>query len=416
MFYQQKINTYTRSYENVGFIISTDTLKDKMVNESASVFLNAINRTPQSLDELTDKIMLSFSDADRETIKNDAKEFFDSLADEGFIIKAATKEELNKKNLPPSADITSMRVFVTERCNANCPSCINANARTKSEMPVEKFALLCKYLSKNGITHLKLMGGEPTVHKDFEKIIQIAQENFKGITIFTNGINGRIENIEPRENDGITFNFLFNKNFSRQTLFLNKEGRRTFQVQVLNDCNEIELADRIVELVNLDKERIGVALSLDCTSNIFKNRAILVNKLSVIEKILIEDNINFHYDNKIPLCFLEGTNLHVKNDGMCAVDISGLIDSDLTLRYCNQNAEKNLKLYDSEKKRFVKWEMLLNHLFKISYSLRQKALDKICLNCRLFNRNCNGGCWISKDFITKEDVTSNTNFSFKEYE
>lgn len=254
------------------------------------------------------------------------------------------------------------------------------------------------------------MGGEPTVHNDIEKLVEIAQNYFEGLTIFTNGINNRIGNIKLREDDCVTYNFLFNKTISEESLCLQNGGRRSFQVQVHKDVDEVQLANRIVELVNIDKEKIGVALSLDCTSNIFKDRAILITKLSNIEKILFENEIDFQYDNKIPLCFLYGSNLHNTNSGMCSVDIAGVIDAELTLRYCLQNSEKLFKIYDSNK--FVSWDILLNHLYQYSYSLRQKALDKICINCHLFNRNCNGGCWISKDFITKNDILENVNEEF----
>ena len=410
MLYRLKSDSIVKQFNDVTIITSINKFNQKLLNESGTVFLCALSREPQSLDELAVKIIKSFVGVDKETIKKDAEEFYETLIEDGFIIKGETKEELDSKDLGLSANIESIRVYVTERCNANCPSCINAMSRTKSEMSVENFTLLCKYLSSNGVVHLKMMGGEPTVHNDFEKLVEIAQNHFSGMTIFTNGINNRIKNIKLREEDCVTYNFLFNKTISKENLNLENGGRRNFQVQVHKDVDEIQLANRIVELENIDREKIGVALSLDCTSNIFKDRKILIKKLSNIEKILSKNKIDFKYDNKIPLCFLYGSNLHNKNDGMCSVDIAGVIDSDLTLRYCLQNSEKLFKIYDSNK--FIPWEILLNHLYKYSYSLRQKALDKVCVECHLFNRNCNGGCWISKDFITKNDILENVNKNF----
>lgn len=410
MFYRLKSDTYIKQFNEITVITSTKIFSQKVVNQSGSVFLKFLSYEPQPLNELAEKILSEFIGVDKKIIEQDAKEFYETLVEDGFIIKGETKEELDSKELNFSANIESIRVYVTEKCNANCPSCINAMSRTKSEMSVENFSSLCKYLSDNGIVHLKMMGGEPTVHNNFEKLVEIAQESFEGLTIFTNGINNRIKNIKLRESDSVTYNFLFNKSISKENLYLENGGRRNFQVQVHKDVDEIQLGNRIVELVNICKEKIGVALSLDCTSNIFKDRKILIEKLSNIEKILFENEIEFQYDNKIPMCFLYGSNMNNENDGMCSVDISGVIDSDLHLRYCLQNSEKIFKIYDSNK--FVPWEILLNHLYKYSYSLRQKALNKICLNCNLFNRNCNGGCWISKDFITKKDILENVDKTF----
>lgn len=413
MLYRQKADTYIRQFNETAVVTSTKTFNQKIVNESGTVFLCSLSYQPQTLDELAEKIVKSFVGVDVKTIKKDAEEFYDTLVDEGFIVKGETKKDLDAQELGLSANIKSMRVYVTERCNAACPSCVNAMSRTKAEMPLENFSLLCKYLSDNGIIHLKMMGGEPTVHKDFEKLVEIAQSNFSEVTIFTNGINGKIKNIKLRESDCVTYNFLFNESITKDNLYLENGGNRNFQVQVLKDSDEIKLANRIVELVNIDKEKIGVALSLDCSANIFKDRKILIEKLSNMEKVLSENKIDFGYDHKIPMCFLHGSNIHVENDGMCFVDIAGVIDSDLTLRYCLLFSEKTLKIYDSQK--FVDWNTFLNHLYKYSYSLRQKALDKICLDCHLFNRNCNGGCWVARDFVTKNDILENVAKDFWRY-
>nr|WP_318681244.1 hypothetical protein [uncultured Treponema sp.] len=40
-----------------------------MVNERGTVFLTALSREPQTLDQLADKIIKSFNDVNKETIK-----------------------------------------------------------------------------------------------------------------------------------------------------------------------------------------------------------------------------------------------------------------------------------------------------------------------------------------------------------
>ena len=56
MLYRQKKDTYIRNYSGVGYITSTGLFNDRTVNESGTVFLCAINRQPQSLEQLVDKI------------------------------------------------------------------------------------------------------------------------------------------------------------------------------------------------------------------------------------------------------------------------------------------------------------------------------------------------------------------------
>lgn len=50
-------------------------------------FLCALNREPQTLDKLVEKISIEFDDVDKETIKKDAEKFYETIIEDGFIIK-----------------------------------------------------------------------------------------------------------------------------------------------------------------------------------------------------------------------------------------------------------------------------------------------------------------------------------------
>lgn len=50
-------------------------------------FLCALNREPQTLDELVEKISIEFDDVDKETIKKDAEKIYETIIEDGFIIK-----------------------------------------------------------------------------------------------------------------------------------------------------------------------------------------------------------------------------------------------------------------------------------------------------------------------------------------
>ena len=304
-----------------------------------------------------------------------------------------------------------MRVYITERCNASCPNCFNASSRQNTEMSIDTFSLLCQYLSENGISILKVMGGEPSIHTEFKKIIEIAQSYFSNVVIFTNGLDKQIQSVKLRNSDSIVYNFTFNKSLSAEKLLLQQDGKRTFEIQVTNITNENELIDRIVYFSRLSENKIRISLTLDCTSNIFKTKEIVVKKLQVIEKRLFEENIHFSYDHKMPLCFLYKTGLHPNNSSLCEVETSAVIDSNLNLRFCLQNPEKLVSLYQNG--HFVPWSILLNHLYKKFYELRTTALGKICLDCVFFNKKCNGGCWIPKSNITKDDILNNTDFPLR---
>ena len=69
MLYRHKKDTYIRNYDGAGYVTSTGSWNDRMVNESGIVFLTALSREPQTLDQLADKIIKSFNDVNKETIK-----------------------------------------------------------------------------------------------------------------------------------------------------------------------------------------------------------------------------------------------------------------------------------------------------------------------------------------------------------
>lgn len=39
-----------------------------------------------------------------------------------------------------------------------------------------------------------------------------------------------------------------------------------------------------------------------------------------------------------------------------------------------------------------------------------KLLDKLCVDCTLYNEYCNGGCFAGMDNIKRDDILNNTNF------
>lgn len=96
MYYRQKFDTFIRNYDGAGYITSVGIFNDRVMNESGTVFLMALSREPLSLEELTGKICKSFTDADFETVKKDAQEFYDELVTDGFLVKGETLEECDK--------------------------------------------------------------------------------------------------------------------------------------------------------------------------------------------------------------------------------------------------------------------------------------------------------------------------------
>ncbi|MCX8037313.1 MAG: radical SAM protein [Candidatus Sumerlaeia bacterium] len=82
-------------------------------------------------------------------------------------------------------------VDLTNRCNLNCPCCINNTPSMGFlfEPPIEYFDKIFRHISQyNPRPHLQLFGGEPTVRKDLLEIVRLAKSYGLAPRIVTNGL------------------------------------------------------------------------------------------------------------------------------------------------------------------------------------------------------------------------------------
>lgn len=86
-----------------------------------------------------------------------------------------------------------LRVSITDYCNLHCFFCSNEgmkkDRRNSTNMDVDDFAYLLNVLANNGLKHISLTGGDPTLHPELERIVDIINEaNIKRSFFHTNGI------------------------------------------------------------------------------------------------------------------------------------------------------------------------------------------------------------------------------------
>lgn len=83
-------------------------------------------------------------------------------------------------------------IMLTYRCNLNCPYCF-ANEfvnKESTDITLENFSAAVDFLTKDGPTYIGLIGGEPTIHRDFKRILQMIIEDrrIQECTVYTNGL------------------------------------------------------------------------------------------------------------------------------------------------------------------------------------------------------------------------------------
>ena len=221
MYYRQKFDTFIRIYEKIGYITNKSDFSDRVVSQSGAVFLSALGRTPKSLDEMTEIIVKQFIGVDKETIKKDAKDFFDMLVEDGFLVSGISMEECKqkdkrfsyndiepktiKKDFTPTIKraekstqefleehfkdnpkLISLQIELTSKCNERCLHCYIPHENKISDIDSALFYDVLEQCKNMGLLNLTLSGGEPMLHKDFCKFLSKCKEYDFSVNILSN--------------------------------------------------------------------------------------------------------------------------------------------------------------------------------------------------------------------------------------
>lgn len=232
MYFKQKSNVIFRDYGAFGYITDNRNFRyrqatddendigDKIVSQSGAVFLSVLERIPQSLNCLADKISVQFSDVDIEKIKSDAKEFYCSLESDGFIVSGDTFRECNEKDANFSCKklkleckksnytqngnakistqdffeeyysgqphLTHLHIEITSKCNEKCVHCYIPHENKLHDIDTALFYNILDQCKKMNLLHLTISGGEPMVHHDFIHFLKKCNEYNFSINVLSN--------------------------------------------------------------------------------------------------------------------------------------------------------------------------------------------------------------------------------------
>lgn len=234
MLVRQSKNTFIRFIGEKGYITNQMTRHDRNYNETGADFLREINRQPQDVEDIVDRLLLIYGDSvSREELKADFVEFVEDLDKHLFLVCGNTPEELNAKDLDFSYSMENPKTLVddftqiteqhvgentqdymleaaqrkprlnglqfelTSRCNERCIHCYIPNGKKNAghDMPTEKvFSLIDEFAEMGGL-HVTLSGGEVFMHKDIIRIMQYCREKDMMISVLSNLIALRDEQI-----------------------------------------------------------------------------------------------------------------------------------------------------------------------------------------------------------------------------
>jgi len=89
-------------------------------------------------------------------------------------------------------EINYLRVSLTDRCNFRCTYCMPENMQFEprnEQLASEELLLICRAFVELGVEKIRLTGGEPTIHPDFDDLLMglSAIDGLQNIALTTNG-------------------------------------------------------------------------------------------------------------------------------------------------------------------------------------------------------------------------------------
>lgn len=269
-------------------------------------------------------------------------------------------------------------IEITNICNKNCSFC-SKSSRKKEEMSPTDFEFIIKQVKKftNYIyLHVK---GEPLLHSEFERIIQICDENNMQVNLTTNGtliskqqevianskcirqINISIHSIKENDEIDNILNSVTNIKDSKDIYFVYRYW--TLKENLILKDNPV--LDKIIKYYNLSIEKQE---EIKAKGNIRIDDHTYINK----DMEFNWPSLNSNVYNETGYCYGLKTHIAILSDGTvvpCCLDADGIINLgniyDLTLQ----------EILDSERTNKI-----------INAFKNNKRHEELCKHCSFKNR------------------------------
>ena len=234
MLIRQSKDSFIRITSHYGYITNQLTRHDRVYDEFGADLLREITREPNEVNEIIGRLLQIYNDVDFDSLKSDFMEFAESLERDKFIVMGETIEELDKKDESFTYSVDNPKTLATDfyqetdtpigentqdffleevqgrplisnvqfelssRCNERCIHCYIPNSKKNAgfDMPTAKVKSILDELAEMGGIHVTLSGGEAFMHKDIIEITRYAREKDLKVTILSNLIALKDEQVK----------------------------------------------------------------------------------------------------------------------------------------------------------------------------------------------------------------------------
>ena len=310
-----------------------------------------------------------------------------------------------------------MNLLITDICNKECPYCFaqdkvaigaqvsKANRKNITLENVEKYL---DFLEAGDDKVFKILGGEPTVHPQFNTIAQMGLDRGLDVTVFTNGIwSKKVLDFVEADNSG-RLNFVVNINEPKlQTDNENRKQHESLNIMrsrgmisfnIYRPGFDMLFTADLINRYELKREiRLGLAHPIVNIDVDFPQD----NELKIIGKSLVEQmrvlekqDILGEFDCGFPMCMFEEEDyayLHTCSKNGFRSTCNFIVDVGVNLDAwpCFPLSE----VANVEIKNFESGRHLLHHYQKTLAPVRNMGSLDYCQECKYHKRGqCCGGC------------------------
>ena len=302
-------------------------------------------------------------------------------------------------------------LILTTECQRNCDFCfVKHDKEEHLSFEWDDFITALNFISTAGEKGVNLLGGEPTLHKDFLRMLEhLIERSFK-IQVFTNGMVSRdlifsirelLEN-KMSEKDQVCFSIHLREPSVRteeedslQRDFITVLNKYTYpSFTITNEEIDFTFLVKAIREYNMDPTiKLSLALPVIGGDNIYLQlnsyRAVAKKIVSLSESV---DDIVISFDCGFPLCMFTIDELNRitkdKKHGikfMCGVPLD--IYPDLTAVNCSPLS----RMHRCSINKFEKIDDLIES-FDTGFMTPFGIYEPKCKGCELFRDICFGGC------------------------
>lgn len=184
-------------------------LEEKYISQSGTQMLDMLNRKPQRVEDIVERLMHIFEGVNYKVLERDTIEFFLQLAKEGYVDCGNTESSCGAGNfdvdLKNNSDyvlkkggieeknfrkkqyfLKNIHIEIADKCNENCLHCYIPPIYKNKFMRDNVFYKIIDEGRDMNILNVTLSGGEPLLHPQFIEFLRKCNEKDLSVNVLSN--------------------------------------------------------------------------------------------------------------------------------------------------------------------------------------------------------------------------------------